>query len=194
MTDSSDRFSDAPSDKPEPSVGTPESRSPWPVTGQHNPPPYPYPPGPYPSAYPPPVPQYPPFAPPSRGPRNGLGTASLVLAVIALLCVWSVFGGVILGAVAVVQGIVAHRRVRRGEANNGGVAIAGIVLGGIAIVVGLTFIAIWAALWQDAGGGDYVDCLQRAGSDPDLRQQCADRFREHVEDKFGVTLTPRPSR
>jgi hypothetical protein len=122
-----------------------------------------------------------------------LGTASLVLAVIALLCVWSVFGGVILGVVATVLGIIVYRRVRRGEANNGGVAIAGVVLGGIAIVVGLIFIAIWTALWRDVGGGDYVDCLQRAGSNPDLRQQCVERFREHVEDKFSVTLTPQPS-
>ncbi|BBY08563.1 DUF4190 domain-containing protein [Mycobacterium noviomagense] len=191
MTDFSDRSSDTPSDRPETQPGRPEHGSPWPGAGQHTPPPYPYPPGPYPSGYPPPQP-YPPYGPP-RGPRNGLGTAALVLAVIALLCVWSVFGGVILGAVATVLGIVGYRRVRRGEANNGGVAIAGMVLGGIAIVVGLIFIAIWSVLWQDVGGGDYVDCLQRAGSDPALRQQCVERFREHVENKFSVTLTPRPS-
>ncbi|HZU46912.1 MAG TPA: DUF4190 domain-containing protein [Mycobacterium sp.] len=190
MTDSSDRSPDTPSDKPENRSGRPEPRSPWPDAGQHTPPPYPYPPSPYPGGYPP---SYPPYAPVPGGPRNGLGTASLVLAVIALLCVWSVFGAVILGVVAAVLGIFAHRRVRRGEANNGGVAIAGIVLGGIAIVVGLIFIAIWTALWRDVGGGDYVDCLQRAGSDPNLRQQCVERFREHVEDKFSVTLTPQPS-
>lgn len=190
MTDFPDRSSDTPSDRPETQPGRAEPGPPWPGAGQHPPPPYPYPPYP---GYPPPPQPYPHFMPP-RGPRNGLGTASLVLAVIALLCVWSVFGAVILGAVAAVLGIVGQRRVRRGEANNGGVAIAGIVLGGIAIVVGLIFIAIWTALWRDVGGGDYVDCLQRAGSDPNLRQQCVERFREHVEDKFSVTLTPPPSR
>jgi hypothetical protein len=146
---------------------------------------YPYPP------YPPSQP-YPPVTPPLRGPRNGLGTASLVFAVVALLCVWSVFGGVILGGVAIVLGIVGYGRVRRGEANNGGVAIAGIVLGGMAIVVGPIFVAIWTALWHDIGGGDYIDCLQRAGSNPALRQRCAERLRQNVEDRFSVTLTPRP--
>ncbi|BBU22954.1 DUF4190 domain-containing protein [Mycobacterium xenopi] len=152
--------------------------------------PYPYPPGSYPH---PPQQQPYPFTVPPRVLRNGLGTASLVLAVIALLGVWSVFGGVILGVAASVLGIVAYGRVRRGEADNGGVAVAGIVLGAIAIVVGLIFIAIWAALWHDIGGGDYIDCLQRAGSNPALRQQCVDRFRENFENRLSVTLTPRPS-
>ncbi|BCO36094.1 hypothetical protein BMW24_010440 [Mycobacterium heckeshornense] len=150
------------------------------------PPPY----RPYPYPYPPQQQPYPPFPVPPRGPRNGLGTASLVLAVIALLGVWSVFGGVILGGAAIVLGIAAYARVRRGEANNGGVAVAGIVLGAIAIGVGLVFVAIWAALWHDIGGGDYIDCLQRAGSNPVLRQHCVDRFRKSVENRLSVTLTP----
>lgn len=127
--------------------------------------------------------------PPPTAPRNGLGIASLVLAIVALVSVWSVFGGAVLGIAAVVTGFVGWRRVKRGEANNGGVAIAGIVLGFLGILVGLVFIGVWMALWNDAGGDSYFDCLQNAGPDQRRQQQCADQFREKVQDRFGVTLT-----
>lgn len=149
---------------------------------------YPYPPVGQPGYPPPPYPGYPP-----AGPRNGLGIASLVLAIAGLLLVWSVAGGIILGAVGAALGFVARRRVTRGQANNGGMAIAGIVLGILAVVVGLVFAGIWVAFWREAGGGSYVDCLQNAGSDKVRQQQCVDQFRDKVQDKFGVTLTPTPA-
>ncbi|WP_139818452.1 DUF4190 domain-containing protein [Mycobacterium celatum] len=153
--------------------------------------PYLYPPGGYPGGYPPPPPYYG-YPPPSAIPKNGLGIASLVLAIVGLLFVWSVFGGVVLGLVATVLGFLGWARVKRGEANNGGVAIAGIVLGIVGIVVGLAFAAIWIALWKDVGGDNYFDCLDRAGSNRIRQQQCADQFRENVQDRLSVTLTPTP--
>lgn len=144
-----------------------------------------------PGGYPPP---WPPLGcpPPPTGPKNGLGIAALVLAIVALLSVWSVFGGVIGGIAAALLGFLGRGRVRRGQANNGGLAIAGIVLGILAIVVGLAFIPIWAGFWQFVGGADYVDCIQTAGSDPVRQQQCADEFQQDIEQKFSVTLTPAP--
>jgi hypothetical protein len=126
-------------------------------------------------------------------PKNGLGIAALVLAVIGLLSVATVFVPVILGAIAVVAGVVAHRRARRGIANNGGVAIAGIVLGALAIVVGLAFIAIWTTVWKDVRGGDYIACMQKAGSDSAEQQRCSDQFRHTVQDRLSVSLTPAPA-
>jgi hypothetical protein len=159
-------------------------------------PPLPPPPphyGAYPSGYPPPPPQpYPGFAPPPIGPRNGLGIAALVLAIIGLVFCWTVFGGVVLGVCAVIIGFVARGRVTRREATNGGVAIAGIVLGFLAIIVSLVFIPIWIGIFHELGGSDYVDCLSRAGSDQQAVQRCADQFREHVENQFSITLTPTP--
>jgi hypothetical protein len=152
---------------------------------------YPNSPGPYPDGYPPPPP--PPYyghRPSLAGPRNGLGIAALVLAVVASLCVWSVLGGVIFGIVAVVIGFLGWRRVKRTEANNGGVAIAGIVLGSIAVIVGLAFIAIWVALWKDVGGDGYVDCMQKSGADRVSQQRCTERFRETVQDRLHITPTP----
>nr|MCH9732457.1 DUF4190 domain-containing protein [Actinomycetes bacterium] len=103
--------------------------------------------GAYQGSYPPPPPQYggypggyPP--PAAAAPKNGMGVASLVVAIIAL---FSVVGGVVLGVVAVILGFLGRGRVKRGEADNGGVAIAGIVLGLLSIVVSIVVIAI--AVW-----------------------------------------------
>jgi len=164
---------------------------------QQSPPPYPYPhqfrPGPDPGGHPlPPPPPYYGYPPPPSAPKNGLGIASLILAIVALVSVWSVFAPIILGVIAVVVGFLGRGRVKRGTADNGGVAIAGIVLGGLAIIVGLAFIAIWTAVWKDVGGGDYIDCMQKAGTDQAQQQQCSEQFRQNVQDRLSVTLTPTP--
>jgi hypothetical protein len=119
-----------------------------------------------------------------------------LLAIIGLLSVWVPVVNIVsmvLGLVAVVVGFFARARVKRGGANNGGVAVAGIVLGALAIVVGLAFIALWTTVWKDVGGGDYIDCMQKAGSDRSEQQRCADQFRQNVQDKLSVTLTPTPA-
>ncbi len=156
--------------------------------------PYPYPTGAYPGGYPPPPPQ--PYggygyAPPSA-PRNGLGVTALVIAVVALLSSFSVVGGIVLGIAAVVIGFAGRSRVKRGEANNGGVALAGVILGFVAMIVGLAFIAVWVGVFKEVGAGDYIDCLQKAGQNQSEIQQCADRFKQSVENRFSVTLTPTP--
>jgi hypothetical protein len=149
--------------------------------------------GAYPGSYPPPPP--PPYAgypPPQIGPRNGLGIAALVLAIIGLVFCWTVAGGVILGVIAVVIGFVAWGRVKSGQATNGGVAIAGIVLGFLAIIVSLIFIPIWIGVFDEVGGTDYVDCLSKAGSNEQAIQQCANQFRDRVENQFSITMSPTP--
>ncbi len=160
---------------------------------QYPPPPAQYPPPPggaYPGGYPPPPPQpYSGFTPPPIGPRNGLGIAALIVAIIGLVFCWTVFGGIILGLVAIIIGFVGRGRVKRGDATNGGVAIAGIVLGILAIVLGLVFIPIWYGMFKDVGATDYVDCVSKAGSDQEAVQRCAEQFQKRVEDKFSVTLT-----
>ena len=150
--------------------------------------------GAYPGSYPPPPPPHPyaGYAPPPVAPRNGLGIVALVIAIIGLVFCWTVAGGVILGLVAVIIGFVARGRVKRGEATNGGVATAGIVLGILAIIVSLIFIPIWIGVFRQVGGADYVDCLSRAGSDQQAIQRCADQFRQRVENQFSITVTPTP--
>jgi hypothetical protein len=146
--------------------------------------------GAYPGSYPPPPPQpYFGYAPPPVAPKNGLGIAALVLAIIGL---FSVVGGVVLGVVAIILGFIGYGRAKRGEATNGGVAVAGIVLGLLSIIEAIAVIAL--AIWgfTQAGGTDYIDCLSKAGSDQQAIQKCADQFRERFENQFSIAVTPTP--
>jgi len=117
----------------------------------------------------------------SPPPRNGIGTAALVLGVIGFLLAIIVLGG-LLGIVAIILGIVGLSRVRQGEATNRGSAIAGIVLGalavllaGVLVVAGATFISDNKEEFDDLG-----DCLDKATTDQD-RDDCADEFRDQIE-------------
>lgn len=151
----------------------------------------PYQGGPYPGGYPPPPMQYGDYySAAATAPKNGLGIAALVVAIVALISSVSVFGGILLGIVAVILGVIGRGRVKRGEADNGGVALAGIILGIISIIAGLAFIAIWVGLFKDVGGGGYIDCLQRAGQDRTAVQQCSDQFRESMTSRFTDAPTP----
>ncbi|WP_137147418.1 DUF4190 domain-containing protein [Mycolicibacterium sp. CR10] len=144
---------------------------------------YPPPPGGYqppPGGYPPPV---------QSAPKNGLGVASLVVAIISL---FSVFGGVVLGVVAVILGYMGRGRAKRGEATNGGIAMAGIVLGFLSIIVSVAAIGIMVWGFDKVGGTDYVDCVTRAGNDQQAVQDCAKEFTDRVEDQFSITVTPTP--
>lgn len=146
--------------------------------------------GSYPGSYPPP-PQQAPYGgyaapPPRTAPKNGLGIASLVIAIISLL---SVFGGVVLGFVAVILGFMGWGRAKRGEATNGGVAIAGIVLGFLSIIEAVAVIGLMVWGFNEVGGTDYVDCLSRAGNDQEAQQQCSDQFTENLETQFSITVT-----
>jgi len=174
----------------------PPSAPPPPGPPQHAaPPPYPYPyqQGPYPGGYPPPPPHvYPGYAPATASPRNGLGIAALVIAIVAVVSSLSVVGGIVLGIVAVILGFAGRTRVKKGEANNGGVALAGIILGFLGIVAGLVSIAIWVLFIKDTGAGDYFDCMSKAGQNRSAQMQCEDEFRQSVENKFSITLTPTP--
>lgn len=154
-------------------------------------PPGAYQPGPYQGGYPPPPMPYGDYyqsAP--AAPKNGLGIAALVVAVIALLGSFSVIGGILGGVVAVILGVIGRGRAKSGEATNGGVALAGVVLGVIAIIVSLVFIPIYVGLFKDMGGGGYLECLQQAGQDRSAVEQCSDELRQTMSNR----LTDVPTR
>ena len=95
-----------------------------------------------------------------------MGTTSLVLGILGLVLFWVPFGGLLLGISALATGVAARNRVKRGQANNGGVARAGIVLGIVATIIG-TAIAVWMVYVMV----DYNLCLGNAGT-PSERIQC----------------------
>jgi Domain of unknown function (DUF4190) len=163
------------------------------VTDPTNQPATPPPGQPPPGGYPPPPPMpYAGQAPPPVGPHNGLGIAALVIAIVGLLISWIPFFGLfgaVLGVVAIVLGFVGRGRAKRGEANNGGIALAGILLGILAIVVAIAATVISAFFFKEVGGGDYLDCLSQAGNDTSAQRHCVDEFTQHLETKFSVTMT-----
>ncbi|MCX4421054.1 DUF4190 domain-containing protein [Streptomyces mirabilis] len=110
-------------------------------------------------AYPTPGPGYPgaagygwPMMPPA--PSNGMGTAGLVLGIISavVFCLWPV--AIILGILAVIFGVLGRRRARRGEANNPGQALAGIICGAVGIALGIAMIVVFFVLPDNSGNSD----------------------------------------
>lgn len=180
-------------ESPESGGFPPAGPSPYPYSyppGPLGPPPGPPPPGVYPGGYPPPPMPYGDYGypgMPAAAPRNGLGVAALILAIIALLGSCSVVGGVALGIAAVILGFLGRGRVARGEADNGGVAMTGIILGALAVVVSLAFIAMYVGIYNRYGGQELLSCIQAAGNDSDRAQQCMDEFQQRIESQTGQT-------
>jgi len=64
---------------------------------------------------------------------NGIGIAAMVLGIIAVVLFWFVGVSWILALLAVIFGGVGISKANRGEANNKGMAVAGIVCGSLVI-------------------------------------------------------------
>jgi uncharacterized membrane protein len=117
---------------------------------------------------------------------NWLGTTALVTAIVGLIVCWSVLGGVAFGVIAIIVGVSARGRVKRGEATNGSVATSGIALGVLAVVVSLAVIPIWVRLYQEVDAPAYVDCVAKT-SDQQGAEKCAEELRQRVQDELGAT-------
>ncbi len=122
---------------PPPSAGnaTPAAPpNPFAPPAPYGPPPGTYPPGPY-GQYPPP---YPPGAAYQSAPTNGLAIASLVLGLLG----WIACG--VGSVIAVILGFVARNQIRnsQGRQAGDGLAIAGIVLGLVAVALIVLFIVV----------------------------------------------------
>src|SRR3954467_8934699 len=116
----------------------------------------------------------------TTAPRNGAGTAALVLGILALLGSFTVFGGIVLGIVAIVLGVIGRRRAARGEATNRGSATAGLVLGIIGAVLALALVAVGVTFLNSDTGKKLQDCLNSAGSDQAAQASCQQQFRDDV--------------
>lgn len=122
-------------------------------------------------------------------PRNGLGTAALVIAILGLATCWSVLGGIVLGVAAVVLGFLGRSRATRGEADNGGIATAGIALGSVAIIAAVAFVVIWSFAWRDTGGSEYLDCAVQAGNDRQAVDRCTQNWLDDIQKQFDISTT-----
>jgi hypothetical protein len=102
--------------------------------------------------------QQPPYAPPA--PRNGFGITALCLALAGLvfgLVPFTGFIALILGAMAVLFGLLGLSRVAKGLANNRKMSIVGTVLGAGAVALG-----IWGIVIVFNAVDDLSDSLQGA--------------------------------
>jgi hypothetical protein len=145
-------------------------------------------PPPGPPAGPPPSPPASPgyqAYPAARQRRNGIGIAALVCGVVALVLVLLILFaplGVILGLVAVVLGILGLTRANRGEADNRGQAVAGLVTGGLAVLIGL-FLAVSIGTFFATNVNDFREfgrCMDNARSDQ-ARQACAEQLANNLD-------------
>ena len=122
--------------------------------------------------------QPPPYGTMATGPRNGLGTAALVCGILAVVFFWTVIGGVLLGIVAIVLGALGRGRAKRHEANNGGIALAGLILGVIGCVLSLAIVAFGLSVLNSHSGKTLRSCLRDAGSNAAAQQACTDKFQQ----------------
>ncbi|MEU9808431.1 DUF4190 domain-containing protein [Mycobacterium sp. NPDC050853] len=149
------------------------------------PPPY-QPPGGYPAypAYP-----YPygapgaPLPPPVR--KNGVGVGALIVGIIAILLSCTVFGGFIGGIVAIILGVVGLRRAKRAEADNRGVAISGIALGGLAVLLSTLILVFMLVFMKSAGLTDFITCMSDVKGDQAKATQCQNDFEKRMNEKAG---------
>ncbi|MFJ3960379.1 DUF4190 domain-containing protein [Streptomyces sp. NPDC090036] len=85
---------------------------------------------------------------------NGQGTTALVLGILSVVGCFTSFFAIALGIAAVVFGTLGRGKASRGEADNGGMALAGIILGSIGIVLGALLLVVMFAGLMDEGPGE----------------------------------------
>lgn len=112
--------------------------------------------------------------------RNGFGIAALVLGLFALLLSWTIIGGILFGILALIFGLLGRARAKRGEATNGGMSVAGVVLGVLGLLIAIGLVVVGVSILKSPAGQDYQQCVERSGGDPGEIQQCASEFGRQV--------------
>lgn len=78
-------------------------------------------------------------------PENGMGITGMVLGIVGLTLFWIPVLNFILGILATIFGGVGLSKAKSGTATNGGMAIAGLVLGILTIIIPLVMYLLLAA-------------------------------------------------
>jgi H+/Cl- antiporter ClcA len=121
-------------------------------------------------------------APPQGRPLgSGLAIASLVVGILALVTFWTYVGGILLGLIAIVLGVLALGRVRKGRAAGRGMAITGVVLGTLGLLLSLAFIALTVWVFNSSGGSTFTECVANAGGDRTKIEQCQKDFQRQID-------------
>lgn len=113
---------------------------------------------------------------PGRTLPKGLAIASLVLGILGLVTSFFLFGGV-LGLIAVILGIVALSKIKKGEADGKGMAIGGLVTGAIAILIALVIAIAVGSFLGSEEFSNLTECVSAADNDQAEIQKCENEFR-----------------
>lgn len=143
--------------------------------------PLPYGAPPPPASFGPPPPLYgDPYAgsygPPAK--KNGFGITALVLGIVGLLFSWVPVFGLVLAILAIVFAVLGRGRVKRREADNGGLAIAGLVTGIIGALIGAVVLVVLVFFVDEIS--DFSECVADAGGDRTLEQLCEDQLTNRI--------------
>ncbi|WP_062381275.1 DUF4190 domain-containing protein [Demequina pelophila] len=106
---------------------------------------------PYPQQVPPPVPPRDP-----RTEKNWMGTLSLVLSLLGLFTWFTAIAGIVLGH-------LSQSAAKRGEADNQGMGLAGLIVGYVIVGIGMLLLVAVVALTLGFAGWAIGEC---AGSNP----------------------------
>ncbi len=94
------------------------------------------------------APYPPPAAAPGPGaaPNNTLGLIGMICGIVAipLACCFGL--GTLVGIAGIVLGFLGKQKADKGEANNRGQAMAGIICGAVAVILGIGWFAFGASL------------------------------------------------
>lgn len=116
----------------------------------------------------------------SGSPKNGFGIAALVLGILSLVTSISVVGGILLGLAAIVFGVLGRGRANKGLANNGGMALTGLILGAVGLVISIVIAVAVGSLLSRGDFGNLTECLDAAGSDQAAQQDCSAEFEDSI--------------
>jgi hypothetical protein len=95
-----------------------------------------------------------------------------VLGLLALVLSWTILGGLVFGLLALIFGLLGRARAKRGEATNGGMSVAGVVLGILGLLIAIGLVVLGISLFNSPAGQNYQQCIQQSGGDPAKIQQC----------------------
>ena len=114
---------------------------------------------------------------PARTLPKGMAVASLVLGILGLVLAIFLLGG-LLGLVAVILGVVALGKIKRGEADGKGMAIGGIVTGALAMLLAASLLAVGAAFFARNAEefSNLADCVAAADNDQAELDACEEEF------------------
>ena len=121
---------------------------------------------------------------PSR--RNGMGVAALVVGVVALvLAILIVFFPIagLLGIIAIILGAIGMGRASRGEADNRGQAVAGLITGILALLVAIALgVGIGGFLTTHVNDFRKLGTCWKKADTRVERKACANTFSKNIDD------------